>query len=177
MDFFKRAETTYDITINGTRRQITFERNRGGYVLCVDGEERETFKPSNFLTASLGDLNDYKTEIDGVSVVIAARFGKVRVAVDGVYTDNGEEFKAVLPFPVWGSVFVVAPLVPPILFESTFWDIIIAVCFVYTCTHYILKNPDLKAGTPKRIVYCVLVTLTSWAFFGMFLYFSGGIKI
>lgn len=172
---FLRPDRTCDIKTKGVAHNIRFENSGMRYSLYVDDEPRETFKPGSILAFMLGDFNDYSFSLGGSTVVMAMRAGKMRVAVDGVYVDDGSEFLPVLPLPQWSTIFIALILVPPVLLGAGLLDLLIAVSCVYMCTHFILKNPDMKATPERKIVYCALVTLAAWVAIGFFLYMEGKI--
>lgn len=172
MSFLKKDDPPLTVDINGVSHELLFVYKRMKYYLYVDGIETKIYNPSGFIAPMFGDIDDFSFELGGANVVIALRFGKKRIAVNGIYQDTGNIFAPVCPLPPWSLIFVALLLLPPLVFNGNTMDILSAVCFSYLCTHFIMKNPDIKATTVVRILYCSATTLVSWGFFYMFYIFE-----
>lgn len=166
MALLKATDTKF-VDMDGKTYEVRTLTNGSKLDIYVDDKPANTYS-QNFFLAAFGDLNDYAFEIAGHPAILAMRYGKFRIAIDGKYTDNGDPFRPVLPLPRWGSAFFILNIGAPFMFSGKIWDYLFSAGCGYVCTHYILKNPDLKADAQRKVIYCVLITLFSWAMFVLF---------
>ncbi len=94
-------------TGNGHTMEVT--RSKGFYVVTIDGQESNSFKPS-LASSFLVMHEDFPINMDGKEYVLAVRNSKVRLALSGRYVDNGENFKPSTKLPIWFWVICVIDL-------------------------------------------------------------------
>mgnify|MGYP001026762469 FL=1 len=76
---------TWNVNVNGTNHVIEYKTGFGGIKISINGTANKV-KSQNWFIMML----DYPIQIDGTEVRVVALGSKVRLAVNGIYQDNGQ---------------------------------------------------------------------------------------
>lgn len=136
----------------GNQHQISFKKGIFGAKCIVDGEEYKV-KSKNWVIW----MADHQISIPGAECNLVILGNSVRLAVNGVYIDDGTPYEPVRNIPVWLNVLVgVNAIIAIILFRIYG----LAVSVVLALLTYKLSLRRKNGGAMAiQIVYLVLLVL------------------
>lgn len=91
----------WDVNVNGTVHKIEYQTGFGGAKVLVNGQKYKV-KSQNWWI----NMIDYPVVIEGSELRVVVLGSKARIAVNGVYQDNGEQYVPLHKMPAIASVFI-----------------------------------------------------------------------
>ena len=92
---------TWNVNVNGTNHVIEYKTGFGGIKISINGTANKV-KSQNWFIMML----DYPIQIDGTEVRVVALGSKVRLAVNGIYQDNGQSYQPLNRIPTFCHVLL-----------------------------------------------------------------------
>ena len=150
------AKTINLATKNG--HVISLVGNIRKFNVSVDGNHYGDVKlkgSANWLTP----YEDYPIIIDDVEYILVMRGRKKRIALNGQYIDNGEEFVPQKPFSAFYWVFFALNVLIPIVSLGGFINVLIALLGAIACHNVYIGK--IKSSAVKALV-CLMITVVTW---------------
>ncbi len=99
--FNKKMKKTWNVNVNGMNHAIEYKTGFGGIKISVNGTANKV-KSQNWFIMML----DYPIQIDGTEIRVVALGSKVRLAVNGIYQDNGQPYQPLNRIPTYCHVLL-----------------------------------------------------------------------
>ncbi len=145
----------------GNVHHITYKAGGfGGAKYTIDNDTYKAKSKNWFIF-----LADYQISLPGAECNLVAVGNKVRLAVNGVYLDDGTPYEPVRNIPVWSNVLVAVAFI----FAAISCGVIGAVISVFVCIAILKSSLDRKYGAAIAIFAVFMaVILAIWvlAFMG-----------
>ena len=109
----------------GTNHIVAITVRRRKYIVEVDGQLSDTFK-LGFLSSYFGVVEDFLIGIENIKYILSVRGKKIRLACEGRYIDNGEEFIPKEGFPKWFWIFIIIHVLPLAILGFNIFTVAIA---------------------------------------------------
>ena len=99
--FNKKMKKTWTVNVNGTNHVIEYKTGFVGIKISINVTANKV-KSQNWFIMML----DYPIQIDGTEVRVVALGSKVRLAVNGIYQDNGQSYQPLNRIPTYCHVLL-----------------------------------------------------------------------
>lgn len=146
----------FNFTVNGNNVKVT--RNLRKIYVDINGLPYTTFNLSGE-SSLLAVQEDYPIKINGEKYILAIRGYKTRIAYNGRYLDNNEEFKPKVKLPKWSWIFFALNILIPIISIGGIINVCFALVGIGICTFVIRSE---RIPTPVRIIICTATTIVIW---------------
>lgn len=147
---------TLSVEVNGGTHTVEVKNVKKQYLVSIDGQYYNAFNIGK--CSSYVHNEDLPIEVQGEFFILAIRGSKVRLAKNGVYTDNGEVFSPAMPPPKWVWIFTVMH----VLFFLFVVGGAVGGGFAGGGAIACVSVAQSGKSTMTKVIHCILITVGCW---------------
>ncbi len=147
---------SYNLTVNGNELDIVIKS--GKLIVNLNGAPYHTFK-LGLESQLISVKEDYPITIGENNYIIALRGKSLRIAYNGKYLDNNEEFIPKVELPAWTWVFIALNLVIPIISLGGVINFLLGFLGIIICA---AVCRSAKIPTAVKVILSIVTTIAMW---------------